>query len=422
MKSWELGEFYGKHVVFVGAGKGRALEGTKTFIEKHGQIASFEAVDKRPGDQPLAFLIDYDKDQTIFIKNEGIPGSEMPVPYVTQLQLFFRLVSNTGARTVGITGTKGKSTTASLTHHILQTAGIKSVLAGNIGVSPLLALDEAESDTVFVLELSSYQLSDLKTSPLISACLNLYNDHSDWHGSIENYWEAKHNIMRFAPPEGLFIYNPDFPLLNEWASAATSRVKAINKNESLDLSKSALYGEHNRLNGLVARDISRELGVDDSITQRAIDSFQPLEHRMELVASVNKRTYIDDAIGMTPESTMASLTAVENKFGQIGCLLLGGQDRNYDFSNLLKQIASMKIPNLVLFPDTVSKIRFVIPPDYTPDILETKDMREAVDWASEKAPENSVILLSSAAPSYSLWSGFEEKGDLFKKSVSSLSS
>jgi UDP-N-acetylmuramoylalanine-D-glutamate ligase len=198
MQQWPLDRFAGKQVVFVGAGKGRAMAGVQAFLETHGRLASFTGIDKGIGDRPLAHLLDYDPEQTIFIKNEGIPGNEMPVPYITAMQLFFSLVPLTGAATVGITGTKGKSTTTALTAHILKSAGKQVVLAGNIGISPLIALDEATPATIFVLELSSYQLSDLSESPHISACLNLYNDHTDWHGSLEAYWEAKHNIMRFA--------------------------------------------------------------------------------------------------------------------------------------------------------------------------------------------------------------------------------
>jgi UDP-N-acetylmuramoylalanine--D-glutamate ligase len=138
------------------------------------------------------------------------------------------------------------------------------------------------------------------------------------------------------------------------------------------------------------------------------------------VATKNNRTFIDDAIGMTPESTTASLKAVSQKFGQIGCLLLGGQDRNYDFSELMKFIASQKIPKLVLFPDTVKKMQAAMPADYQPEIYEISDMAAAVKWAADNAPQNSVVLLSTAAPSYSLWRDFEDKGDQFQTAVRGL--
>lgn len=415
-----LEQFRGKQVVFVGVGQGRAMAGVQKFLTEKGSILSFEGVDKRPGDTPLEFLNEYDQSTTVFIKNEGIPGHEMPVPYITQLQLFFDEVKAKDSMVVGITGTKGKSTTTALTAHILKSAGRDVVLAGNIGISPLDALDSATKDTIFVLELSSYQLSDLTVSPQISACINLYNDHTDWHGSLEEYWEAKHNIMRFADKDDLFIYNPDFAQLQAWADTANCRTRAIDPNETYHFEDAKLFGDHNRLNVLIAREIARELGIDDATTHRAVVSFEPLRHRMQYVAKKNSLIYIDDAIGMTPESTLASMQAVQEKYGQIGCLLLGGQDREYDFATLLQKIAELQIPNLVLFPDTQEKIKSMLPEGYTPRVLETQDMTEAVTFAAQHSPDNSVVLLSTAAPSYSVWRDFEEKGDLFQSAVTAL--
>ncbi len=421
MNNFDLSRFDGKDIVFVGAGKGRAMDGVEQFLNQHSKITSFTGVDKQDNDEPLGFLRDYDPAKTIFIKNEGIPGYELPVPYITQLQIFFDLVTQTGSTTVGITGTKGKSTTTALTAHILKAAGKKVVLAGNIGISPLAALNNATAETIFVLELSSYQLSDLSVSPHISACINLYNDHTDWHGSIEEYWDAKHNIMRFAGSDDIFIYNPDFPELQNWAVSATCQTRPIDPEEHYDFGTAKLYGDHNRLNILVAREIARALGVSDDITHHSVLSFQPLEHRMEYVASKMGRTYINDAIGMTPESTLASLKAVIEKYGLVGCLMLGGKDRNYDFGKLTEEIIARRIPCLVLFPDTQEKFKVLLQNnDYEPEIFETEDMAKAVDFASKMAPEGSVVLLSTAAPSYSVWKDFEDKGTQFKSAVNRL--
>jgi UDP-N-acetylmuramoyl-L-alanine---L-glutamate ligase len=419
--TWDIEDFTDKDVVFVGVGKGRAYEGFKAFLDKHGRQRSLNGVDRQNTANPLGFLKDYDPAQTVFVKNEAIPGHEMPVSYVTPMQLFFKLVGQTGAQTVGITGTKGKSTTAALTAHILKTAGKDVILAGNIGLSPLESLDSADANTIYVLELSSYQLDDLKASPHISACINLYNDHTDWHGSLEAYWAAKHNIILHAAADDLFIYNSDFPTLNHWAKEATCRTKAINPSEKLGLLEhSRLFGEHNRLNALVTLEIARECGVDDNISEQAINSFEPLRHRMQYVSTKNNRVYIDDAIGMTPESTLASLAAITTKYGNIGCLLLGGQDRDYNFTNLMLKVAAYNIPNLVLFPNTIEKMRFALPEGYTPNIHESENMDDAVAFASQNSPDKSVILLSTAAPSYLLWRDFEDKGDQFQTAVNNL--
>lgn len=419
--SWQaLEQFKDKAVIFVGAGKGRNMVGVQQFLEQYGTIASFTGVDKQPGAEPLAFLREYDPAQTVFIKNDPIPLDIMPVPYITPTQLFFDLVQEIGATTIGITATKGKSTASALTAHVLTQADRDVVLAGNIGVSPLPGLATATADTIFVLELSSYQLADVHSSPHISACGNLFNDHTDWHGSLDAYWEAKHNIMRFAGANDLFVYNPTFAVLSDWAAQATCRTVAIDVDTPLDLSRAELYGDHNRLNALIVREIVRELGITDDQFQAALDNFVPLKHRMQTLATKNDRTYIDDAIGMTPESTLASLAAIAQKYGQIGCLLLGGQDRGYDFAALMQRIAEARVPALVLFPDTVAKMRAALPADYQPLIFETTDMHQAVSWAAEHAPANSVVLLSTAAPSYSLWKDFEDKGDQFQAAVQAL--
>lgn len=416
---FNLSLFDNKDVVFIGVGRGRAYDGFKKFLSKNAKIRSITGLEKTA--ETMAKLLSYDPAKTIFVKNEGIPPSEMSVLYTTQIQLFFDLVRETGATVVGITGTKGKSTTAALTAHILKAAGKDVILAGNIGVSPLEGLAKATPETIFVLELSSYQLADLTRSPHIGACINLYNDHQNWHGSLEAYWEAKHNIMRFMGPNDLFIYNPSFPALQDWAEASSCRKFAINLTEPLDLSKAQLFGEHNRLNALIVKSIVHQFGVDNFAFENALNSFQPLDHRMQLVAKTAKHIFIDDAIGMTPESTSASLKAVTRKYGPVGCLLLGGQDRSYDFTELMGEIAAAKVPCLVMFPETVAKMKAALPAGYQPQILETESMAEAVKWANDNAPASSVVLLSTAAPSYLLWSGFEEKGDKFQTAIHELS-
>lgn len=417
-----LNDIRGKDVVFVGAGKGRSLEGIEEFLRNKLEFGTFQAVDKQDTANPLVFLQNYDKDRTIFIKNEGIPGQEMPVPYITPMQLFLSEVAKTGAKLVGITGTKGKSTTASLTSHILETAGKHTILAGNIGTSALASLlkQDITPATIFVLELSSYQLSDFQPKLDIAACINLYNDHADWHGTTAKYWSDKQNIVRALSPDSYFVYNPDFDQLNEWTKYTQAKLAPIDSSEAFDMTKVKLFGDHNRLNILIAKKITSLLGIDDDTIRNAVNSFRPLDHRMQFVATKKGLTFIDDSIGMTPESTIASIKAVTSKYGEIGCIMLGGQDRGYDFSNLMNLLADLNIPNIVLFPDTVSKMKGSLPPGYHPNLMEASTMAEATRLATDSSPENSVVLLSTAAPSYSLWKDFEDKGNQFQSAVNSL--
>jgi UDP-N-acetylmuramoylalanine--D-glutamate ligase len=418
---FDFSSFAGKDIVFVGMGKGRSMAGFEDFLKRHTDPKSFVGVHRQPDEsEPYGFLKEYDPATTVFIKNEAVPPQLLPVPYITPWQVFFRLAHENQLTIVGITGTKGKSTTTALTAAILARAGKKVALAGNLGLAPWDALGSATAETIFVLELSSYQLSDVRISPHVSACINLYNDHTDWHGSLENYWEAKHNIMRYAGPDDVFIYNPDFSELRKWAGTAACRTVPIDPTETIDLSKAKLFGDHNVLNALVAREIARQFNVADDVSLDAIQRFTPLPHRMQVVATKHSRTYIDDAIGMTPESTIASLTAVTKTIGPVGCLLLGGQDRNYDFTELMQIVANYHIPHLVLFPETEAKMKAALPAAYQPVLHETSSMPSAVAYAAAHTPENSVVLLSTAAPSYLLWSSFEEKGDEFQAAVNGL--
>jgi len=417
--NWDLTKFKGKAVVFIGGGKGRSVEGIKLFLNKHASITSFSVIDKE--DIALHDVANnFNLKETIFIKNEGIPKDEIAFAYTIPMQIFFELLKDKPILTIGITGSKGKSTTSALVAHILDKAGKEVFLAGNIGVSPFMFLDQATDKSIFVLELSSYQLSDMTISPHISACINLYNDHTDWHGSLVKYWEAKHNIMRYSRVNDVFVYNPSFSALNDWAKQAKCRTVAIDLEENIDLDNALLFGQHNKLNAIIARQIAREVGISDQLSNLAIKDFQPLKHRMELVKVVKGVYYVDDAIGMTPEATVASMRAIRAQYGPIGCLLLGGKDRSYDFSILINELVNQEIDNLVLFPDTVETIRALFPKNYSPNLFITKSMADAVRFAYKHTGQNQVVLLSTAAPSYSLWTDFEEKGNQFVAAVNSL--
>lgn len=415
-----LEQFDDKDVVFVGVRKGRSFSGFKSFLEQHARPRSIVGVNKQPGEEPLNFLLDYDSKTTVFVKNEGVPGDLMPVPFISPTQLFFEAIKGRGATVIGVTGTKGKTTTTSLIAAILKAAGKKVIVAGNIGDSVFNHVDEVDAETFLVLELSSHQLADLHQSPNIGVITNLYEDHLDYYGTLEAYWEAKHSIVRFMTSDDHLVYNADFPLIEDWLKDAACIPHPLDKNGLIDMSHTGLIGDHNRLNALMARAVARLCGVDDETSQRVIDSFVPVKHRLQPVKTVDGKIFIDDAIASQPEAAIAGIKAVAESVGPIGCLLLGGQDRGYDFGELMKTAADNHIPCLVLFPDTVEAMKKAMPSGYSPQTLETSDMAEAVRWAFDNAPDKSVVMLSNGAPSYSIWKDFEEKGDLFQEAVNSL--
>jgi len=358
--------------------------------------------------------------KTIIVKTAGCPGRLVPAPYTTPTKVFFECVKQLGSTVIGVTGTKGKTTTTSLIGAMLKSGGKDVRVCGNIGIPMLDALSSATRSTVFVVELSSYQLSELETSPHVAVVTNLYNDHVDYHGSKEQYWEAKRNIMRFMTAQDTVIYNPDFDTIKGWLAESPCQSVEIASNDDIDIRKSKLLGSHNKQNALMARAAARVVGVEDAACQKALDSFEPVPHRLQNVATKNRVTYIDDAIGSNPEATIAGITTIIKEVGPIGCLFLGGQDREYEYWPLMQLVSRLAIPYLVLFPETGKKLKALKPASYNVTIFETDNMQAAVLWASVKCPPDSVCLLSTAAPSYSVWKDFEEKGALFQEAVHAL--
>lgn len=416
---YSLPEFENKAVVFIG--RGREGASFEEFIQQHATIASFSYVDQQDGPHYLDNLKTLDFTKTIIVKTPGCPGRLVPAPYTTPTKVFFECVKQLGAKTIGVTGTKGKTTTASLLAHMLRQTGITVALAGNMGEPMLNSLKDANEHTVFVLELSSYQLAELEVSPNVAIITNLYRDHIDYHGNLEAYWEAKRNIMRYMDSSGVVIFNPESEIVFHWLAESQAKQLPIDLNEHVDMKKSKLIGDHNRLNYLLAKKAATVLGVDMFSCQTALASFQPIRHRLQIVRTVRGITFIDDAIASQPEAAVAGITACVREVGPVGCVMLGGQDREYDFSELVKLLSTLLIPKLVLFPDTGAKIKALFPDTYQPEVFETRDMTEAVKWAADHCPSGSICLLSTASPSYSIWKDFEEKGDLFQKAVAALS-
>lgn len=415
MSNFDLPEFFDKNVVFVGKGK-EGLNFQK-FIETFGNVKSFRFVDQKEDPSYLENLKSLDLTNTVVVKTPGCPGRLMTVPYTTPTKVFFQCLRQIGAKSIGVTGTKGKTTTASLLAHILKNAGYDVRLCGNIGTPMLEALENATQNNVFVIELSSYQLSELEVSPDVAIITNLYRDHTDYHGDLNAYWEAKRNIMRYMDENGAVIFNPEFEMIYHWTADCKAKPLPIDLIENVDMTKTKIFGDHNKLNYLLAKKAAEFLGVDAMSCQNGLNTFDPVRHRLEEVRTVRGIKFFDDAIGSNPEATIAGIQALVRNRGAVGCVMLGGVDRDYDYTELIKLLKILMIPKLVLFPDTGAKIKAMLPSDYQPDCFETKDMASAVKWAAENTPSGSICLLSTAAPSTVLWSSFEEKGSLFQQAV-----
>lgn len=382
-------------------GYGQEGRATQQWLRKRYPWIKTQVRDQQQGRTYLQNLSGFD----LAIKTPGLPGRRVTIPYTTATNIFFGAVEN---QIIGVTGSKGKSTTASLINHILTSASLGSELLGNIG-RPMLArlLRPVNSSTIFVLELSSYQLEDLRDSPEIAVFLNFFPEHLDYHGSLSAYAAAKENITRFQRPSDVYVYNPQNAFTRQVAHLTAAQ--AIPFSLSLPLSSSAipLLGRHNLDNVRAAVTVARRLGVPDQRTAQAIKTFRPLPHRLQIVGTFRDITFVDDAISTTPESTIAALQSLP----RTRTIFLGGTDRGYTFTRLERALRRFRVQNIVLFPDTGKRI-LRSKKGFT--FLHTRSMQQAVKFAYQHAPANSICLLSCASPSYSLWKNFEAKGDEFQ--------
>jgi len=386
-------------------GFGQEGEISKKYIEKKYPNVKIGIADKKNGKDYLRLQKDYD----LAVKTPGIKKELVKIPYTSATNIFFSETKNLGNKIIGVTGSKGKSTTASLIFSILKEAGKNAKLLGNIG-NPMLEslLMPIEKDQIFVVELSSYQLDDIKFSPDIAVITNLFPEHMNYHNGVDNYYNAKKNIINFQEANNVFVYNQSNKKLSAWTKTAKSKTIPFINEGFLNGISLPLIGEHNKENIRAAVAVAKELSISDETIKNAIEKFKPLPHRLEFVGEFKGIKFYDDAISTTPESTIAAIKALKN----VDTIFLGGEDRGYNFSHLEKIIKKYKIKNVALFPDSGKKIKVK-----GLNILETKSMDEAVKFAYKYTTPGKICLLSCASPSYSLWKNFEEKGDQFKKFV-----
>lgn len=424
----KLSDFKDKKKILI-FGCGKEGQATLDFLRYFFPEKEFIVADKRDGDDYL----DKQEGCDIAIRTPGMRKESISIPHTTATNIFF---ANVAGLTIGITGTKGKSTTSSLIHAILRKAGKESHLVGNIGnpmlsellsvfkkqgisdLSDLDAYEKSNPEDIYVCELSSYQLDDIEYSPDISVILNLYSDHMDYHGGVEAYKKAKANIVRYADEKDFLVYDPDFSELVSLARRSRAKAVAYPERLPFDAGKSKLIGRHNADNMRAAVAVSDIVGIDHETVRKTVESFEPLPHRLEFVREVGGVSFYDDAISTTPESTIAAIESI----GNVRTILLGGLDRGYDFSGLAKTISESGIKNVALFPNSGKRIEAALAGNasHPLNVAHFEDMDEAVSFAYRFAEKGTACLLSTASPSYSLWKNFEEKGDRFREAVNGL--
>ncbi len=373
-------------------------------------LDSFDIIIKSPGIPPSSKLNPL---------RQGYEGQEAQSSKLTNsTQIFLDTVQDLGSIVIGITGSKGKSTVTSLIYEILKNAGKDTHLVGNIGQASLNFLDDAQKGTIFVQEMSSYQLMDLTSSPPIAVITSFFPEHLDYHGSLEAYKDAKMHIARFQKSEDTVFYNRESDGATEIAMQSKGTKIPFSLDECpVSIADTNLQGTHNLSNIDAAYKVALHVGVEPEVAIRTICAFQGLPHRLQHLGTEHGIQWVDDAISTTPDSTIAAIHALEH---HVDCLLVGGQDRGLDFSQLGSVIASSAIRTILVFPDTGEKIREAIAKSSegsSKEIITVNSMPEAVAIAKEKTERGKICLLSPASPSYNQFLNFEEKGEAFEKAI-----
>lgn len=382
----------------------------------------------------------------IIMKTPGIAllhfsNQEIRNKITCQTDLFLRFCPNP---TIGVTGTKGKSTTSSLIYHILHENGKDVKLNGNIGTPVFSDIDKIEPNTIIVSEMSCHQLEYTSSSPRIAVLVNLYPDHLDHYDSYEAYKQAKYHIFLYQKPEDtLFISNtcPDIDMeivqnlpqkkiyighsMKEQNFCAVSDsmlqlpktvcANTVTEQEEIPLErmKTTLPGQHNLWNIAVAVTISKMFGISTEDAIRAVQTFRGLEHRMEYVGTFCGVRYYNDSISTIPQSTVLNAQTLPD----LKTMIIGGMDRGIDYTPLIQFLTQAKIENIIFAYESGKRIyEEVIKNPHTSQIYYVEDLQQAVRLAKQITADGSC-LFSPAAASYGYFKNFEERGKYFKQLV-----
>jgi UDP-N-acetylmuramoylalanine--D-glutamate ligase len=439
----------GKKVLIVGLGKtGRAVAGF--LLRRKARVTISEMKPERDlGNAPrfwrekgaavetgghslTAFL-----DAELVIPSPGaaaLPELEMAksagIRVVSEIELAFQFLQG---RIVGITGTNGKSTTATLAHRILKEAGLKAYLAGNIG-TPLISLaDKSRPDHIYVTEISSFQLEHVERfRPALAVFLNLSLNHLDWHASFGAYYRAKKRLVLSQESGDTAILNRDNRLVWALAGEAKSKIYGFSskhrlrrgsflqdgwivlrdgeEEKVLRTADIPLPGRHNQENVMAAALVGHIMGVSPPQMRRSIKSFSGLEHRLEKVLTLRRVDFINDSKATTVDATIKALESFNRRI----ILILGGRDKDADFTPLRKPVRE-RVKEIILLGEAREKIRKAL--RRTVPIEDAFSLRQAVSLSFAAASPGEIVLLAPACTSFDMFRNFEARGRSFKREV-----
>lgn len=413
----------GKRILI--AGFGREGKSTLRFLQQYMPDATvgiadknetaFQDIDKERynlyfGDEYLKASSDYD----VVIKTPGISVKDIDIDFskiTSQTDLFLEAFHN---QVIGITGTKGKSTTSTLIYHLIKESGNDAILAGNIGIPILDCVNDINERTIIVYELSAHQLQFINRSPHVGILLNVFEEHLDHFGTFEKYKDAKVNVLRYMSDDDVAVVNND---LYRAVSRQLSAVSVDFENYSFDdyninWEDIPLLGEHNKMNIKAALCACKSYGlsIEDLISH--LYTFKSLEHRQEYVGIFKGVKFYNDSISTIPQATIAALKTIKN----VNFLLLGGFDRGIDYEPLVAYLKENPLPYILITGRAGQTIKDKLQTaEYKGNILEYTDMESAFVMMEKYAKSGDVCLLSPAAASYDRYKNFEERGRVFKE-------
>ena len=392
--------------------------------EQEADAARVEGADVEAAPPDAATLVRFD----VVIKSPGISPYKPPVPEAVAAGVRFAsgtalwFAENPHARVIGVTGTKGKSTTSAMIAHVARALEIRTALAGNIGL-PLLSL-LGESADLWVVELSSFQTGE--AGPLeVGVITNVYEEHLDWHGSRERYAADK---LKLADVSRTLVVNAEQPELLARTATHPRRVlsgavagwhvrdAAIWRGDAriLPLADVPVSGAHNAQNICAALAAIEHAGLDAVSTARHVRSFKPLPHRLQLLGTRASVEYINDSIATTPYATVEALRSLDNRAVTV---IVGGFDRGVDWSGFVAHVAAHPPHSIVATGTNGGRIAEALCMLESPrfELMSAPTLEQAVNVAQACTPAGGVVLLSPGAPSFDQFGDYAERGREFAR-------
>ena len=459
-------EFRGRRVTIIGLGKGRTTAGLARFLV--GKGANVTIADPKPREElvdgiarlgdvadKVKLILGPSTDETALAEPDFvfvIPGIRprsptilralsRGVPVLTEMALFFRLCP---ATIVGITGTKGKTTTTTLVERVLSQGPRRVVVGGNIGTAVIQEVDNLRREDIVVLELSSFQLETLGHSPQVAVVTNVLEDHIDHHGTRDAYIAAKKNIVAWQGPRDIAVLNLDDPATLALHTGAASEVRGfslslrpkrgahLDQNGDLVLvsgdrrtvlckaTELRVPGRHNVANALAAAIVGDVFDIPADVIGRVLREFEGVPRRLETVVEKDGVLWVNDSAATTPVATMSALAAYERP----AVVILGGVSKGADFSELARVLA-LRAHGAVLIGRAADEIASAIAaadPRRAVEVRRAGTLDEAVAAARDMARRGDVVLLSPANASFDMFSSADERGEKFAAIVRSFTS